>query len=127
VAGLANAANFKAWLSSSTIDARDRITSNGPWIRLDGVRIANSKADLTDGSLFTSINLNDNGAYFGNFAVWTGTDSSGMKSAATCNDWTSSNAAVSGTAGTAADAGGGWTARSTYPCGYGFHLYCFED
>jgi hypothetical protein len=126
-AGLANAANFKAWLSSSTVNAKDRITSNGPWVRLDGIKIADNKADLTDGSLFTSINLNENGGYFGNYGVWTGTESSGMKSASTCNDWTSSSAPVSGRTGTAANAGDGWTGSSTATCGSGFHLYCFED
>ena len=126
-AGLPNALNFKAWLSTSTIDAKDHLTSNGPWVRLDGVKIADNKADLMDGSLFTSINLTEDFAYIRNVGVWTGTESSGMKSAATCMDWTSSYAADYGTMGTAANAGGGWTATTTRSCATEFHLYCFED
>lgn len=127
--GLANAADFKAWLSSSTVDAKDRLISDGPWVRLDGVNVANNKADLIDGSLFTSISQTEAGYYLGNYGVWTGTGSDGVKSADTCSDWTSASNAVLGEMGIAGNAGSGWSAPGggarcdgTY-----LHLYCLED
>jgi hypothetical protein len=116
---------FKAWLSSSTVNAKDRLISDGPWVRLDGVKIADSKADLTDGRLFSSINLMINGQYISNYAVRTGTNSDGTKAAATCEDWTSASA--TGKIGIAAHAGASWTDKGDSSCESTFSIYCFED
>ncbi len=128
-AGLANAANFKAWLSDSTVDARDHIISNGPWVRLDGVPVANTKADLTDGSIFTAVNLTETGVYIGLTGarvVWTGTGSDGIKTAYTCNGWT--NTGTTATTGGALSAGTSWANDDVMSCGYNFaSLYCIED
>jgi hypothetical protein len=128
--GLANAAKFKAWLSDSTVNAKDRISSNGPWVRIDGVPVANSKADLTDGSIFTAINLTETGVYIsltGARIVWTGTGSNGTKSSDTCNGWTDAST-YSGTAGGALNAGADWADYSVSSCSYNFaSLYCIED
>ena len=98
-AGLINAAKFKAWLSDSTpTNAIDRLTSNGPWYRLDGVKVAGSKADLTTAPLFTAITYTETGQYFWYFAVWTGTDAYGHPTANTCSDWTD-NTTINGTWG----------------------------
>jgi hypothetical protein len=127
-AGLPNAARFRAWLSSSTSNAVDRITTNGPWVRLDGVRVASSRLDLTDGQLFSSINLTQNGYYLGNYGVWTGTDATGAGSASNCSDWTSDRDASLGTTGLAASAGNDWSASRSYTCDSAiFRLYCLED
>ena len=65
--GLANASNFKAWLSTDSVNAGDRITSNGPWVRLDGVKVADTKAALLSGGIFAPINLDDLGFYYANW------------------------------------------------------------
>jgi len=67
--GIENASNFIAWLSNSATDVKDRITSNGPWVRLDGAKVADNKADLIDGSLFTPINLTETGIYLGRYSA----------------------------------------------------------
>ena len=127
-AGLANAAAFKAWLSSSTTDAVSRIASDGPWVRLDGVRIANSKADLTDGQLFAPINVSQNGYYLGNYGVWTGSDETGTGSANNCSNWTSNLSTVTGVRGIAGNAGSGWSSGSSPACNNTiYRLYCLED
>ena len=135
-AGLANAANFKAWLSDSSTNAIDHITSNGsngPWVRLDGVKIADNKNDLTDGSLFTSISLDDTGTYYRElldfYTVWTGTLSDGTKNANnSCNNWTDGTVSYSATFGHDVKAGAEWTGGFGTSCNLNnYRIYCFED
>jgi hypothetical protein len=128
-AGLANAANFKAWLSDSTTNAIDRLTSDGPWVRPDGVKVADNKADLTDGALFTAISQDETGIYFGNRAIWTGTEDTGIKTTDECNDWTDGTNVFNGSFGTSSFAGNDWSGNSNFlSCDSTFvRLYCFED
>jgi hypothetical protein len=133
--GLGNASRFKAWLSTSSVDAKDHITSNGPWVRLDGVTLADSKADLTDGSLFTAISLTETGIYVSSHPVWTGTGAMGVRAGGTCDDWAGSAASLETTAGNAALANSGWSRfwpqdLHPYPQDCSQHdvkLYCLED
>jgi hypothetical protein len=119
--------NFKAWLSDSTTNAVDRITSDGPWVRLDGVKVADNKADLIDGMIFTSINVTDAGEYeASDLGVYTGTDYNGVKTFDTCNDWSSYS--VNANIGVADSADSNWTDRDgVLPCTASLKLYCFED
>lgn len=118
---------YKAWLSSSTTDAIDRITE-GARVRVDGVKIADSKADLTDAELFSSINVTETGTYLGNYRVWTGTLANGTKYDNLCNDWTSSDSGVYGRVGIAPATNGWWTNNSSsYSCSVSLRLYCFQD
>jgi hypothetical protein len=93
------------------------------------VRIANSKADLTDGKLFSSTNQTETGDYQGNIGVWTGTDESGNKVAGSnCVGWTSALNTDNGMSGNAYNTLDSWTAQWTESCdGSYLHLYCFED
>ncbi len=133
---------FTAWLSDTSVDARSRVThSPHPYLRTDGVLVANDWDDLIDGALAAPINLDENGApAVGSNAVWSATDTDGtqapgVSSATTCLDWTSNGAtgpiALIGLRfATNAD----WTdCVATGGCGAndcnstGQHLYCFED
>jgi len=120
---------FKAWLSDSTTNAKDRFTSNGPWVRLDGVKIANNMADLTDGAIYSTINLTETGQYMGAYGVFTGTVSNGTAHASTCSNWTSNSSAVHGMAGIANYANQKWTEYyDLWGCDLTiYHLYCLED
>lgn len=83
--------SFVAWLSTSSADARDRVTSGGPWKRLDAFTVAGNLTDLTDGSLDTSIHVDETGTYLsGTPEVATGTLADGTASGVDCLDWTSS-------------------------------------
>ncbi len=120
---------FKAWLSDSTTDAISRITSNGPWVRLDGVKVADSKADLIKGSLFTAISLTEGGA-FDNEApsVFTGTTENGLRAAQTCSNWTDGISESDVAYGYSAAADEGWSnAMWNTACQLWSSLYCFED
>jgi hypothetical protein len=105
-----------------------RLTSNGPWVRLDGVKVADSKADLTDGSIFTSINLTETGAYYENYGAWSGTTNDGLKTTNHCSNWTVGTVASTGSYGTTGVAGSGWSGSAGGgDCSYALSLRCFED
>lgn len=125
-AGLNNPQRFKAWLSDSATAAVQRLTSDGPWFRLDGALVAENEADLTDGEPFTTINFTETGAYIGHYnRAWTGTDRNGSAQADTCSDWSTSLSSVDGGSGRAYDLSGWTSGRSD--CGQQLHLYCLED
>jgi hypothetical protein len=134
-AGLANAANYKAWLSTDGVPAPSRLVSDGPFVRMDGVLIANNKADLLDGEIFTGISVDEFGNYTSHVA-WTGTDNSGNAATDNCSNWTANTDPVSGATLYGVD-GNATATLSTHswsddyppsPCNSILtHLYCFED
>lgn len=131
--GLDNAQNFKAWLSTSEIDAKDRLVSDGPWKRVDGVIVARNKADLTDGELFTNICQFETGKYWGGTGMWTGTSNSGVKLSDTCHDWSEGGDAGKGITGNTGSvikwSDKDYSTRYGYiaPCTRPYRLLCFED
>ena len=125
---LANPSQFKAWISDSAVDAKDRFLVDGPRVRPDGVKVADSFADLLDGSLDASINVTELGTYIGNYAVWTATSTNGFLTDGTCSDWTSASGGDTARAGAAYAADTAWTLIHTPPCNFAAtHLYCIED
>lgn len=134
-AGFANASKFKAWLSTDTVNAIDRLASNGPWVRPDGVPVAATKADLGPEAIFTGIAVTDDMHYlygYGAFQgdVWTGTTLGGLLvNGSTCNGWTVTTG--TGIASMANYAGGdvsSWSNEWGINCSTNtVHLYCFED
>ena len=88
---------WRAYLSTSSVNARDRI-GNGPWYNAAGAMIADSVADLhSDNNALTAESaLNEQGAspnYIGGAQplqhdVLTGTNADGTASDLTCNNWT---------------------------------------
>ncbi len=126
-AGLPAPDTFFAWLSTDAVDAVDRPTYDGPWIRPDGVRIASGKSDLTDSALRAPINVTENGSYIANYGVWTGTHHGGTATASDCGDWTSGNPGEIGFHGGANRANLVWTYWTTSPCDFAYRLYCLSD
>ncbi len=141
--------NWKAWMSSSTIDARDRLSHSGTLYstvlgRDTANIIANSWADLTDGSIQRPINITETGQTVGSsndFYTLTNTKGDGTKtsnlSSISCNDWTST--ASSTWWGVApATTGGLWTyygpptgfsraSPCNNPSGSQTRIYCIEQ
>lgn len=126
-AGLAG--TFKAFLSTSTVDARDRL-SDSAFVRLDGVTVAANKADLLDDLLTAPINYTETGTYLpgDNYAL-TGTYSGGTKAGAYCADWTDSTS--TGAMGDVSMVNGTWARYGNLLCdllpGLAYQVYCFED
>jgi PKD repeat protein len=123
---------WTAWLSDSTIDARDRIP-DGRYELLDGTVIAEDKADLTDGRLNAPINLSDEGQIIDR-PIWTGTNADGTREGDDpedfCGDWTSpsdpnaNNTVITGVSSKFLT--GQWTNQAIRNCfDAPFTIYCF--
>jgi hypothetical protein len=117
--------SYRAWFSTSTTDARDRLTGARGWIRPDGVPFADTIDDIVNGRILSPINVDA----FGNDPVWTlvmtGTTSTGI-AATTCHDWTDGPSdGTEGTIGETVATGTYWTSGDFGPCGHPSVLYCF--
>jgi hypothetical protein len=117
---------YKAWLSDSSVEARDRFSGVGPWHRLDGIKVAESATDLASGSLLAPINFTDQGRYIRNWGVWTGSNANGTRNTDRCSDWTADSG--TGRSGRAFFADNQWTDMDTIPCDSDLmRLYCLSD
>jgi len=126
VTSVGGTGDLGSWPDAATA-AIDRFVNDGRWVRLDGVAVAESKADLTDGVLFAPINVTEVGDYLGNWIVWTGTNTSRFATGFDCTGWTVGNSFTRGTTGPANDLRL-WTWMSQTDCNVGgVRLYCFSD
>ncbi len=126
-AGLPHPEEFKAWLSTSSVDAGDRFTFGGPWVRPDGVIVAQTKGDLVSGELHSPINQSAFGVYWGNWGVWTGSTGLGAGTGAHCVDWTSDASGPQGTDGLANSIDEWSEAFAPQPCSSYGSLYCLSN
>jgi hypothetical protein len=122
-----------AWLSGNGKNAIDRITYDGPYVRLD-----NAPVVPTSGKLDNPINVMENGNVApGNDPwVWTGTLVNGVASVHSCNAWTfsSPSTTVYGMAGSFDQATDKWTNNDgpglgfpAFGCQANGRFYCFEQ
>jgi hypothetical protein len=126
--------SWVAYLSGGGGDAITRIP-DGPYVRLDGALIAEDKADLTDGSIASPINIDQLG---GTSSVWvcTGSSESGTAtgpataSGGNCEGWTRGCGVCDGDhwyveVGRSAYTNDDWSTAGWNFCG-SCYLYCFE-
>ena len=120
---------FVAWLSTSTVNAVDRLAGARGWMRTDGAMVADTPADLAANKLVYAITLDENGidraAGIGTNPgyVLTATDG-GTLDFSDCGNFMS----TAGTTelGTPFSTHFGWSARATLPCDTTSRLYCFQ-
>jgi hypothetical protein len=121
---------YKAWISTTTVNARDRITqSTTPYYRRSATTvavIANNYAELIGNGQVRVINFSESGATTSG-PIWTGTGNSGVFSGPNCNDWM----AGSGVNGRFGTIGGltvpAWTDDGSGSCSFPRGLYCIEQ
>ena len=91
-AGYDNSANFMAWLSDAVHSPADDFlhTSGLPFVRPDGVRIADDWDDLIKNGPHDGIFVTETGERLLGVRVWTGTSPSGslLDPASNCKAWT---------------------------------------
>lgn len=122
--------SFVAWLSAGAVDAADRLTlSAAPYRRVDHVRVAPDKAGLVDGTIESSIHVDEHGSYGANgTGVYTGTDGFGAGNGLDCDGWTDASAAFdAGTGNLAAAFDDAWTDASDLACEQAARLYCVSN
>jgi hypothetical protein len=136
---------WKAWLSDSVTDARNRLShSTGPYVRIDGQRIADSWTDLVTRWVDVSLEIDEFGSkipyepagstmgcsWAGGlfFFPWTATlnDGTVLNPSSTCGDWkTTSGTGTSGLGGYSLSQWTEWC--QGWPCSSTHPLYCFEQ
>lgn len=117
---------WKAWLSSSTANAIDRLGDVGPWYRLDGqTKLFDSRAAIANGPLAPISTQHDTVDDTRNL-FWSGTLVDGTVSSTTCSDWRAWVAAI-GTVGRVDTAGAGWIDPTPLVCSTYLALLCFEQ
>jgi hypothetical protein len=120
------AGTYRAWLSTTTVNAVDRLTSASGWVRIDGKPVANTAADLVAGRMFHPIRLTESGSDAFDTEVYTGTASDGtlQSGASTCNDYTSADDELIVT-GFSTGTSSLFTSFNRVTCAEAARLYCF--
>jgi hypothetical protein len=94
--------SYRAWLSSGTTDAYDRMTGNGPYDNTAGKTVFASRAAMREAP---SANLLDEeGNAPSNIAAvgaWSGSDNAGLHAGADCAGWTDATDLASASTGSA--------------------------
>jgi hypothetical protein len=118
---------WRAWLSTSTVNAVERIAGTGPWRLMDGTMVFASRTELASGPAHAIDRLAD-GETLGTdpLPVWTGTIRTGTVAGSTCAEWTNDRTEL-GRAGRSDAIGPAWTDNSTITCDTYAYLYCFEQ
>ncbi|MGE4234617.1 MAG: hypothetical protein AB7F43_14960, partial [Bacteriovoracia bacterium] len=122
---------WKALISNSTTDAKDRVTISGPVYNTAGILVANDSSDMWDGTLTAAVNYDQNGTLISSQQhTHTGFFTSGLKNTSyNCSDWSTNGSGVPATLGHAGATsnwtgtyipGGGWN------CSYPARLFCIS-
>lgn len=119
--------SFVAWLSDATHDARDRVTLDANFRRVDAYPIANSHADLIDSFAVNSLHVDEHGSYAGlSYGVETGTFGDGTATPDNCNGWTDATVAFVASFGEQDLARSArWTEGLGNTCDNTRRIYCF--
>ena len=95
-------------VSSTTVNVKDRVTITGPVYDIADNTIATNSADMWDGSIGRTLDIDEFGNSVGNVEVWTGSLDNGNKYGSSawqsCNSWTDT--------GTNANLGTSWSASN---------------
>lgn len=129
---------YRAWLSDANGSPAEYrfVRSTGPYVRTDGVRIADDWDDLTDGELQAPINVTETRIPVESvYVVWTNTDQSGRRFSylpdTTCANWTGAGDFLSSYYGFSTSNDASWTTVGNDPFGcdvnFGLRLYCFQQ
>lgn len=116
---------WRAFVSTSSVDAMDRVPAYGEWILPSGVLAFASKAAWASGPA-VPINEDQYGAENGS-VPWTGTNSFGKKYLQRmCEDWTDKGL-KEGEIGDSLAVDSTWVMWSFDTCNHAHSLYCFEE
>ncbi|HUP89483.1 MAG TPA: calcium-binding EGF-like domain-containing protein, partial [Longimicrobiales bacterium] len=126
--GAALGGTWLAWISVSSSSSATRFAhSPGPYRLVNGTQIADDWNDLTDTSLDSGINLDENGNTLNGAEVWTGSGASGIGSGG-CSDFTSADAGGSYPAvGISGSSNSSWSNAYLQICDRTGRIYCFEQ
>ncbi len=121
---------YRAWLSDSTTDARDRFKrGRGRLVMANGLVFAASWSALLAGQLENPLQVTEKSETYDG-GVWTGTrpDGTAVPGSKHCDDWTSASVLSEGVYGDASYTTGAWTDENMPGgCAADFALYCMQS
>jgi hypothetical protein len=123
---------FKAWLSTSKRNAKDKLGTARGFVRVDGQPFADRVSDIVAGRIFNPLDIDENGDAHPDSPnpVWTGTLGAGtVATGDTCSDWTSKFFEDRGDTGVSSEGPTFWTdnlANVGNSCNSAQSLYCFD-
>jgi hypothetical protein len=126
---------WRAWISTSAGNAKDRIEHHGKYVRIDGKIVAKDFDELISGTLENAITISENGtvvaATLEKAPVWTGTNADGTlattKPSDNCEGYENIGSPVTGIVGSCIHKTAQWTNITAQSCSlYPARLYCFE-
>jgi hypothetical protein len=118
---------WRAWLSTSTVNASSRLTGARGFVRADGQPFADQVSDIVAGRILNPLTIDETGNDRGRQDVWTGTDNNGTLETPieTCGDWGSTGA--SGWEGMSSGGPGIWSNEgASSSCNSFAFIYCFD-
>lgn len=138
-----NATNFSAWISDASYSPSKGFTkaAGKPYVRPDGVRIADDWTDLIQNGPDDGITVTETGATLLGTGVWTGTGPDGelAQDTLTCKGWSSSELGDKGhrgQSGVKKEPGpvwsqwldnDHWTTYAAVSCSFAYQIYCVEQ
>ncbi len=131
-AGLPDPLKFKAWLSDSTVSARDRLVlGRGRIVLVNGLVFAAGWDAVIAGDLQNPLAVTEKSETYEG-GVWTGTqfDGAAAVGADHCEDWTNSSPVHLGFWGRSDEISASWTYSdidNPIPCGDDYPIYCFQE
>ncbi len=128
-AGLLRPETFRAWLSTTSMSAADRLVhSRGRYKLVNGLVVAQDWASLTSGNLLNTITVDETSQSQDSWA-WTGTLRDGQPALGSefCGDWDNFGVLIFGGAGRSLAVDAAWSFFANDECGSENRLYCFEN
>ena len=126
-----NASNFKAFVSAvGWTPAEYFVHAEIPYVRPDGIRVADDWNDLILHGPNPGITITETGEFLEDWYVWTGTGPDGemFLPEQTCAGWTSDSSLIKGRVGrTSPPNDTQWASYLTLGCYLEARLYCFEQ
>lgn len=116
---------FVAWLSTDTVDAKDRVTGAGPWSLVGETDVAVTRAQLEAPPISRPIQKDERGNLVSGL-VWTGTNADGRFLDDDCGDWTAQTGFAHAAAGDSLVSQSYWTAATPRGCQATLRIYCFQ-
>jgi hypothetical protein len=119
--------NFVAWLSTSEVDAKERLGEASGWVNTRGEPFARTATELLDGfAVYYPVRYDEKGEPAYGAYVATGTSADGTQDD-NCVDWTSDAPSDLVRRGNQTAASPYWTAEfGDFGCDQGYRLYCFQ-
>lgn len=127
-AGLPNPLSYTAWLSTPSTPAANRLVhSQGRYVLINGLVVAQDWDALTTETLETTITVDEN-SQTQDLRAWTGTMAGGQPAGSEfCDDWEDSGVFKTGGTGLSISTDETWSYFGEVDCVTELHLYCIEQ